>query len=177
MFSSWVIFLSWGNYSKLWFNLIEYYTQIYIYIYICMYIYISLYVHFMYSRANFEYVYSCACIRECSYVQTCLYTLICVCTCTFRYLCAFVCMCAHACIYMNVSDFVCSTSICVYMCRHIYFMCIRGYKLVYARLYQGKWVLVYLCTSKAVYMPFLRTCARVRGFRHIHIFAHICTCT
>ena len=28
-----MIFLSWGNYSKLWFNLTEYYLYIYIYIY------------------------------------------------------------------------------------------------------------------------------------------------
>ena len=27
-----MIFLSWGNYSKLWFNLTEYYLYIYIYI-------------------------------------------------------------------------------------------------------------------------------------------------
>ena len=33
MFNSWLIFLSWGNYSKL-FNLTEYYLYIYIYIYI-----------------------------------------------------------------------------------------------------------------------------------------------
>ena len=35
MFSSWMIFLSWGNYSQL-FNLTEYYLYIYTYIYIYM---------------------------------------------------------------------------------------------------------------------------------------------
>ena len=40
MFSSWIIFLSWRNYSQLWFN----WNRIPIYLYIYIYIYIYLYI-------------------------------------------------------------------------------------------------------------------------------------